>query len=359
MLDSTNKNMINQIILEPNFMLAIKIITIIMTSILNGFLIVVFTFLTKRKQFSDLIFISIALSDFLNGVLTMTSQTVLDMNENKWPFSRQSCLFFVFVQYAMPDTTLLSVVVLSINRYLQMKNLKLNSKYEKINFFNLTKLIGVWVFASIFWINTIICMIYLNQFSFDRCDIEPSFIYKISKVLIFGLIPLVLIIYLNVLSMNILNQNSKKFLVSSATLKRDESFANLLPSTNIENKNIMNENKTSLITSTNSNKKQLSKYNKMSMKNTHLKTKYKKAIVCILAVTLSIFLTQIVYLISWPIYLLHCVEANQLIELAYRCGVWLTYLNSLTNPIIVIIFHQKVRKILFGLICTNKKIDSS
>ena len=69
----------------------------------------------------------------------------------------------------------------------------------------------------------------------------------------------------------------------------------------------------------------------------HLKLmkKDKRAAVCILALTMSIFCTQAVYLVSWPVY--HT-------EYIHRVGVWLSYLTSLTDPILLYIFHEKVKQ---------------
>ena len=304
-----------------------KIVSIILTACLNSYLIYIFGFVLKKKTFSNLIFLSIALSDFIVGTLSMTSQLVLDYVIH-WPLDRVSCLISIYMTYAMPDTTIMALLILTFHRYMLLKYpFRVNENLTKVNLF---KLFCPWVVATGFWIVSLCFMVNCGQWSMEKCDITPSVNFKLVKVTLFGYIPLVLMILINFIIIVGLKQKTKRFLVKRKAIRRKLIVDK-------EGKRQIQEN--GLIQNNNSNNG--TKISSIQLKNLqHLKLmrKDRRAAICIFALTMSIFFTQIVYLISWPLY--------QHLYI-YRVGVWLSYLTSLTNPLFLYIFHEKVKHELY------------
>lgn len=81
------------------------------------------------------------------------------------------------------------------------------------------------------------------------------------------------------------------------------------------------------------------------------RNRYKKIVCCILALTISIISTQVVYLSSWPFYDPSKKDQKSFVNLFYFIGVWLSYLTSLFNPILLCFFNEKVKKHLKKLFC--------
>lgn len=189
---------------EKVLILIIKIAIISLTAILNGMLIFIYTISIKKRTFSDLIYLSIGLSDFIIGFMSMSTQSILDQFDDEWPFDKFTCFISIYLQYAIPDTTILALLVLALHIYVQLTS---RSKViESFNCKNLIKLICPWLVATLFWTVSIFIFILNNSYSIKRCNIEPNFIFKLIKVCVFGYLPLFLIILINFLSIKQLNK---------------------------------------------------------------------------------------------------------------------------------------------------------
>lgn len=330
------------------FILGVKILTIILTALLNGILIYIFGFSIKKKSFSNLIFLSIAISDFIIGSLSMSSQVILD-NLEEWPFDKFSCLISVYFQYAIPDTTIFALLILAIHRYIQLKS-PFNVS-ERINKLNLIKLFSAWVIPTTFWIGSICFFILNNQFSIKKCNIEPSIKFKTIKVTLFGLLPLFSIIVLNILLMKGLNKKGKRFSTKRKIKKKemDKEDTNSL----IEHQPVKTYTLANNMVDAECDKHDYHNHNQItiSFNVVHSKrlkphkrsiNKDRRAFICIFALTLSIFFTQIIYLIMWPMPRIRNLEFC--VNIIYQIGVWLSYLTSLTNPILLCFFHEKVKQ---------------
>ena len=333
------------------FILGIKILTIILTALLNGILIYIFGFSIKKKSFSNLIFLSIAISDFIIGSLSMTSQVILD-NFEEWPFDKFSCLTSVYIQYAIPDTTILALLILAMHRYIQLKS---HNVSEKINKLNLIKLFSAWIIPTSFWIGSICFFIVNNQFSTKKCNIEPSIKFKAIKVTLFGLLPLFSIIVLNILLMKGLNKKGKRFSSKRKIKKKEmdkEDTNSLIENQPVKTYTLVNN----MVDAEHDYQHNHHDHNQItvSFNVVHSKrlkphkrsiNKDRRAFICIFALTLSIFCTQIIYLIMWPMPRLKNLEF--LVNIFYKIGVWLSYLTSLTNPILLCFFHEKVKQEIY------------
>ena len=295
--------------------LVCKILSILLTACLNGYLILIFGYFFEKKTFSNLMFLSIAFSDFIIGTLSMTSQLLLD-KLIEWPFDKVSCLFSIYLTYAIPDTTILALLILTAHRYFLLNSpFKVNESLTK---FNLLKLFCPWIIATSFWIVSLSFFMRSGELSLQKCDIMPSVTFKLIKVTAFGFIPLLIIIAINVILIVGLKKKTKKFLIKRKAIRRK--FGK--PVDLVQEQGFIQR------------KNRPSSLNLKNLQYLKLMKKDRRAAICIFALTMSIFLTQIVYLISWPLF--HT-------KYIYKVGVWLSYLTSLTNPVLVYVFHEKVK----------------
>lgn len=197
--------------LEKNTIyLLLKIVVILFTTCLNAVLLLVFIFLIKQKSYSNLLFLSIAISDFLIGSVAMSTQALIEFYSH-WPYGALSCLFSLFIQYALPDTTILALVFLTIQRFLQIKSpIK---QTEEINMQNFFKLFLLWFLTLTFWMISLLAFFLNNQFDQDLCTIRPSLVFILVKEVLLGILPLVLISILNFKSIHFLYAKQKKFMI--------------------------------------------------------------------------------------------------------------------------------------------------
>nr|QVK45746.1 G protein-coupled receptor [Proales similis] len=337
MPENCEKNMPDLDKMDSNriVLFAIKFCIILVTSILNGTLILAFGSLVRGKkwQFTNSIFLSIALSDFSVGILTMTSQKILDTLE-KWPFDERSCLISIYMQYAIPDTTILALLVLTVHRFLQIRSpFRLQ---ERMSFANWIKLLAPWLLCASFWLVSICWMVHNSQVSYDECNIHPTFCFKQTKVLVFGLIPIVIIIFLNSWSIFSLSKTGRR-------LKKSFKKPIIVRKRRITQSEQIEANEDESINQPGVRElfSRATRAYTQRIRNAFSMSKEQRAVTCILALTLSILFTQIIYLATWPMLNAHTSES---IMPVYRVGVWLSYLTSLTNPILIIMFHGGVRK---------------
>lgn len=348
---------------EKALVISAKIFIICLTAILNGIIIYIFKFRIKRHTFSDYVYLSIGLSDFIIGVLSMSTQSILDQFE-EWPFDKFTCFISIFLQYAIPDTTVLALLVLAVHIYIHLTS---RSKVvDKFTLPNIIKLAFPWLVATFFWTISIIYFVVTEKYSTKMCNVMPSFLFKITKVLLFGFLPIFLIIFINILSVWELKEKSKNlknsinsngsssrlvvrrlsqempitsFSHSSTSVKlslKAKSYMSCLPS--IFTKAYVDSQ---MINKIKNNNLKISNKNFLSMK----RNRYKKVIFCIRALTASIVLTQIMYQATWPFYnSINCRLNGRITIVIYEIGVWLSYLTSLVNPILLLIFNEKLKR---------------
>ena len=328
-----NKTIFSQDNMKNILFLSLKLSLALITTLLNAFIIFTFLFIFKKKTFSDLIFVSIAVSDFLIGSVTMSSQALVDYL-SKWPFDKATCITSIFVQYALPDTTVLSLLILTIHRYFQLYAPFAVS--EKINNENILVLFLSWTFSFALWFISIFYLISNGQWCATNCTLEPSVQFILVKVIVFGLIPLSFIIVLNFLLLYKLNKkrlSRKKMKMKTIVFRKSNLRTALVKRKRFDSF------------------KSLKIFNKMKRE--------KKAFFCILSLTVSIFVTQIIYLIGWPAYK---IMVNSFVKVFYKTGVWMSYLTSLFNPVLVYLFHEKckkeIRTYLSEFQCCNNSIKT-
>lgn len=166
--------------------------------------------------------------------------------------------------------------------------------------------------------------------------------------------PLIIIVILNVLSIERLNMRLRRF--SAVKLKNKQDNNNIRsitdeanvtvehPSQHIDKKHLCFINKCVERTQKQQRRRHLIRKDPYSKRN-------RKAVSCILALTCSILITQSMYLVCWPMFDYTKNERNHpMLKTFYIVGVWLSYLTAIFNPLLMCVFNVKVRsysKVIF------------
>ena len=322
-----SNNSIAEEIVERNYiLLSIKIIVIAVACSLNGLIIYIFLCILKTITFSNALYLTIAIGDFIIGSVAMSTQFLVDYYQG-WPFGHVTCIIAVFIEYSIPDTTIFALLVLSIHRFLQLKY-PFNVK-EQIDCFNIFKLLISWFLTSIFWSFSIWSLIIHDQYDFILCDLNPVYQFIIVKESFINILSIALMVVFNLVLLLFL---FSKYKAQNIKFKSKPQLTSIL---NERKTKITSENLTFNTANIQNNLKVLSARRKLNEE--------KKAILCVMMLICSVFFTQILYVVSWPIRQSNVFESPEM-EIVYNLGMWLSYLTCVTDPIIVLIFHKKVKQ---------------
>ena len=168
----------------------IYLLSAISSSILNCILILSWLLHCKKNSYSDLIFISNAVSDFLNGFIVCNSHFITKVKEADFNENVKFSQIFNYIVSVIDDTmfftSLTSLLLLAYHRYRQLV-IPFKEK-DTLNRFRIFSIISSW------FISLIIASIrnYFGLFSYKNF-IELSF------CVIFYCIPISLITILNIL----------------------------------------------------------------------------------------------------------------------------------------------------------------
>jgi hypothetical protein len=295
-------------------LVSVKIIVVLISTLLNTLLMYMYIFRFKQKKISDYLFLSIIITDLIIGLLAMGTQTLIDFTEN-WPLDKITCVFFVFIQYAVPDVTGYALLSLSFHRFMLIV-FPFKCKESLNNTLNIILLSSPWIFTLTVWMICITILILHNQFNFTKCDLSPSTDFIIYKELFINILTIFLILILNFYLIHLLNMKKKKFVNNRLKYR-------------IENHKNANKSKTTI-------------------------NKDKKAIKCVIALILSVLFTQINYIITWPINSSSILSADWF-DIYYQISMWLSYCTSLTDPIIQLIFNEKIKSKIKEISCLKSR----
>lgn len=150
-------------------------------------------------------------------------------------------------------------------------------------------------------------------------------------MILFGFLPLIAIVTLNLLSIRRLNKRLKRFslrVVKPPVVRENNTDSH------ISSENAVAVSKIEFHFGIERRKRSNVKLDAYTKRN-------RKAISCILALTVSIIFTQSIYLITWPLF--NQSSHDKTVKAFYITGVWLSYLTSLFNPILLCLFNSKVK----------------
>ena len=329
----------------------LKVLLVVINLIFNSLIIIIIFFILKTKTFSNILFASNAICDFMVGLIS-TPFMIVFTYYGYWPLGKETCVFWVINDYSTGTISIYSYLSIALHRYFQIISpYKAN---ENMNRSRLLKILAIWAFWYSYWLISVI-LITSKDFVPEYCYFTHTFPYVLATVLIGFILPIVAVFFINLLVLYELRKNLKtkkrKGLTTATTTQtkttevkagaEEQSHSDTATATNIgtgatnENGNISN--------------KLVSKKSKDFFK------KETKAFICLCMVTGSLAILFSIFCVSWPIkaYCPGCVP-DLLLEISY----WNTYIYSAVNPILLFIFHDKFRmelkKLVLKLICCKK-----
>lgn len=263
--------------------------------ILNSIVITIFILYLKKTTFSNLLYFSNSVSDFLVASFVIPAR-LADIIITQSDLYRDQNFFKIvdFVDDVLSCFSIANLVFMSLHRLFQLKfALKTN---EHITSKNLVIIIMVWILIFSFWLSGLIINLTLD---FKTCMPNFQFFYSLVGQILFYFIPLVLITVLNVLTL--------------IELKKRNKAKQSIGLEHLENAN--------------------------SNGKTHT-FKHYKPYFCLFGISLTIILSFILYVFIYPIDI-YCSEMlnHHLID----ATISLTFLIVVMNPLILLIFQDSFK----------------
>jgi hypothetical protein len=268
----------------------------------------------------------------------MTTQFILDYQLLMIRREKFICLISLFAQYTMIDVVILALLAISHQRYQQLsKPYRVSESLGQPG--NLIKLFVSSMSAPFVWTLLFVFYTLSGKLDFENCSIGHSLIFSLIKTVALGILPLLLIVYLNVKSVLILRAKKRNLKKILDLKKRSSSSAVLLGTHANNNGQLVRDAHVNFTSHLIIKLLRLAR-----IKNNHANNNNKrdtKLLIFLLGITMNLFLTQSIFLITWPLYILY--PNMYILNELYHHGVWISYTHSLTNPILFIGFNETIK----------------
>lgn len=333
-LNITNTSSVPEIGLLLYWLLPLKVILSLVTAGLNLLIIVVIVFIIKIKNYSNLIFLSMSIADFMVGSISIPFYTIYTTFGNYWPLGYYVCIYWLVNDYTVTTVSLQSLLIISTHRFFLIKFP--HKSNEKITNFRIAKIVSSWFVSCVFWGTSIILVSKNYFFQAEYCSIQDPFVFVLSIDIFGTIIPILFVILFNILTFFALRTKAK---AKQKILNKKSGVTNI---NGIKRKStgVQNINEEQLQTAQISNAI-TNASNIKNNKNTVSRLKNdKNAFLCIVCIVTTIFFNWLIYIVSSPLSFVcpQCVSA-----VLYEVGYWMTYSCSAINPIILIIFNGTFR----------------
>ena len=243
----------------------------------------------KKRTYSNIIFLLINITDFISGLISIPGDVALSYSNWSWTYSTIICVFYKTFDFGNGNFSLMLLLVITIHRWLQLK-CPFKEK-EEMNRRRWMLILMLFVFNYGIWFG--IWYIYFNKDeNKDICYLKSINTYIFVYNFVVSLCSFLLIMSINLLMIRIF------------FIKKSKSH----------------------------NKKEIN------------------AIYCILAITVNLIISWGLFIIIWHLYKLckNCVPDN-----LYGYSYLLNYSFAATNPIILLVFNQNYRSVLFKKLKIN------
>ena len=170
---------------------------------LNVLLMLAFLKNVKTIQFSNLVYVSNCVSDFMVATL-MIPFYIVELTTSHYFGSVVYVIGYTF-DYGLSNISIYNLVVITVHRYFQLRfPLKSHEKMTKVKY---AILVSVWLCVILFWLisNTILS---LNTRD-SRNTIEYPFGFVLFVDIVFYAIPLLLVLFLNIFTFVELKKRNK------------------------------------------------------------------------------------------------------------------------------------------------------
>ena len=302
----------------------------------------------KIKSFSNVLFMSIALSDALFGAVAVPLFTVKFVFSN-WPLGLYMCYFnivYIDLNFSISNYWLF---MLSMHRFLSM--VQPYGNHEKVTCCKIAILLTPLIVALVYISINLVVHVYVGDFNSVKCGLKLNKISYLIDIILYGL-PITFTILTNLANIIMLYKKSsrakerfkkplsprpkQKASVNENSGQARDSMVELsaLNQPAEESSSVEQKPQTS-------SKRQSEPSNRRQSKGAKSPgiSRDKKAVLCIVFIVVNTFVTEY---FSFIVYLLGFVfpSAHEL----YNVSIYLVYTFPLLNPILVFIFHDPFRK---------------
>ena len=291
-------------------------------SLSNAFILLVF-YRIKKVTFSNLLFISLSISDLIAGFLALPLAIVSTKFEI-WPLGDFMCVVYQILKFAQMRVSNQTVVVLSIHRFFQL--FKPFQAEERLDWKKKTAMASCWIFPFTVVVIMITCLYYTNNFKLNGCLLTTPPVFLGAYLILIDVIPSLIAVLVNIYNIYGLYT---KFYGSAHSNQISTLKSKFVKAGSAKNESNSPSGSHSTHTA------QLSKKHDTTLSN--LKTKRDlKAAICILVIILNVIVSE------YPLFVTGIVYS--FIPTKYYMNIFLTaikviYIFPLLNPIILFVFN--------------------
>jgi hypothetical protein len=310
-----------------NFLLVLKISITLTTVSLNSLIVYIAVFQIKNKIYSDCLFLSMALADLSIGIVCMPNITV-STTLGYSPLGYAPCLAWIIIDFSSCTISMYSLTLLCLHRLRQIITpTKVTEHLTKKKVFVILLL---WFITYAGWTVSVVLIMRSETYNGYNCLMGYTFIYNMLSQFFSFMLPYASILILNLLTIIALKIKSRK-------MKLAKNKKRVLPNqtTNGMMKSSLNGNSINMEPA-NSSQQPRSVFKKENKEN--------RAYLSISVISFSLFLFWSAFLITYPMKAI-CNECIS--EGLYTIFYYLVYLQALSNPISLIVFHEKFRTHFF------------
>ena len=306
--------------------ISFRILLALFILLLNAFILLVFLRM-KRISFSNLLFISLAISDFFVGAqLPLT--LVLEISFI-WPFGKFMCLFYNIWSSSQLWVSNTMTVVMSIHRFIQL--FRPFRSHEKINIKKLIMLSTAWLFPYSYVTLMILVLFFTKNVDLEFCSVTIPKSYFGYHVIFVNLVPSVISLSLNFYNIRALYKKYQRN--SGFTTTQRPRLQNKL---HLSRGVVTDSSLTTQTTSTSI--KALNKSSEVKISRTRRDL---RAAICLLTIILNILISE------FPLYIIYLSIAffPSLLNFSlWSVSIKMIYLFPFFNPIILFVFNANFQK---------------
>ena len=284
---------------------------------------------SKEKNYTDLLFMSMACADFFIGLISIPSHLVDIWFDSRWSLGYSLCMIWLIQDYSSCTVSLVNLVLISLQRLrLIVTPMKAS---EKMSTSKYIMILLVWPATYIPWGISILIISASNNLH-ERCTLISKFIFVLFANFFGYVLPSIFIVILNLLTIYFLRKKTKKFPANNNLTKNAIKSASLNPSS---------QNPTTLQTESNSNALSSAKTTTLISTPKINISKEKKALICLIVIATFVVACFSTFIVVWPLaaYCSSCVSL-----IVFQVSTMTIYFHSTLNPIILVIFHEKFRQ---------------
>ena len=187
-------------------LLPVKIVVVLATLILNLLVLIAIVRL-RTKAYSNFLFASMALADFSIGSISIPFMTLFSTLDY-WPLGSVPCVFWIINDFSSTSISLMSLFLISIHRYLQVKSPLI--KHDRLTRPRCLQIAVLWAGCFTIW-TTLIMLISRDNLIPIACAIPYTLVFVLIVDLIIFLLPIIGIVFFAFLAFYTLKRRVKSF----------------------------------------------------------------------------------------------------------------------------------------------------